>query len=356
VKTPRCNEDRLELMELTVFLLPSDKKVGVKVNDITRLQALVDKKKVVITEASIRDALRLDDAEGIECLSNKEIFTELARMGYEKPSTKLTFYKAFFSSQWKFLIHTILQCMSAKRTSWNVFSSSMASAVIYLSTGRKFNFSKKQVGDLLTHTTKYTSLVLTQKVAEGDDDEVHVEDVNDDGVATEGVVSAADDIVPTGGIIANIDTDEDVVLEDAKHVAADAKDGQGTDIDESADIQGRTADTTITTADVPIYTATTAAAPTLTAAPSRRRKGVVIKDPQETAPTSSTIIHSEAKSKDKGNIVRLIACKNVLVLVLMEYLLMKHPGQWKLTQEIRLKPQFSEQQLLKLEKQQLMEE
>nr|GFB98260.1 xylulose kinase-1 [Tanacetum cinerariifolium] len=35
-----------------------------KVNDITRLQALVDKKKVVVTEATIRDALRLDDAEG----------------------------------------------------------------------------------------------------------------------------------------------------------------------------------------------------------------------------------------------------------------------------------------------------
>nr|GEY19230.1 putative ribonuclease H-like domain-containing protein [Tanacetum cinerariifolium] len=106
-----------------------------KVNDVTRLQALVDKKKVVITEATIRDALRLDDAEGIDCLLNEEIFAELARMGYEKPLTKLTFYKAFFSSQWKFLIHTILQCMSAKRTSWNVFSSSMASAVICLSTG-----------------------------------------------------------------------------------------------------------------------------------------------------------------------------------------------------------------------------
>nr|GEY45755.1 xylulose kinase-1 [Tanacetum cinerariifolium] len=37
-----------------------------KVNDIMRLQALVDKKKVVITEATLRDALRLDDAEGIE--------------------------------------------------------------------------------------------------------------------------------------------------------------------------------------------------------------------------------------------------------------------------------------------------
>nr|GEZ08743.1 synaptobrevin, longin-like domain protein [Tanacetum cinerariifolium] len=112
------------------------------VNDVPRLQALVDKKKVIINEATIRDALRLDDAEGIDCLPNEEFFTELARMGYEKPSNKLTFYKAFFSSQWKFLIHTILQCMSAKRMSWNELSSSMASAVICLSTSRKFNFSK----------------------------------------------------------------------------------------------------------------------------------------------------------------------------------------------------------------------
>nr|GFC43849.1 hypothetical protein [Tanacetum cinerariifolium] len=63
------------------------------------LQALVDTKKVVVTEATIREALRLDDAEGLDCLPNEEIFTDLARMGYEKPSTKLTFYKAFFSSQ-----------------------------------------------------------------------------------------------------------------------------------------------------------------------------------------------------------------------------------------------------------------
>nr|GEY06891.1 hypothetical protein [Tanacetum cinerariifolium] len=111
-------------------------------NDVTMLQALVDKKKVVITEATIRYALRLDDAEGVDCLPNEEIFAELARMGYEKPSTKLTFYKAFFSSQWKFLIHTILQSISAKRTPWNEFSSAMASVVICLSTGRKFNFSK----------------------------------------------------------------------------------------------------------------------------------------------------------------------------------------------------------------------
>nr|GFA29588.1 hypothetical protein [Tanacetum cinerariifolium] len=196
-----------------------------KVNDVTRLQAIVDKKK---------------------------IFTELARMGYNKPSTKLTFYKAFFSSQWKFLIHTILQCMSAKRTSWNEFSSSMASAVICLSTGRKFIFSKyifdslvrnvnsstkfymyprflqlmirAQVSDLFSHTIKYSSSALTQKVfanmrrvgkgcsrvetplfegmivapqagegaAEG-----NVDDIPAAGVAIEGVASVNVDDVPT---------------------------------------------------------------------------------------------------------------------------------------------------------------
>ncbi|GJT97795.1 putative ribonuclease H-like domain-containing protein, partial [Tanacetum coccineum] len=62
--------------------------------------------------------------------------------GYEKPSQKLTFYKAFFSPQWKFLIHNILQCLSAKSTTWNKFSSTMASTIICLVTNQKFNFSK----------------------------------------------------------------------------------------------------------------------------------------------------------------------------------------------------------------------
>nr|GEY17180.1 uncharacterized mitochondrial protein AtMg00810-like [Tanacetum cinerariifolium] len=138
--------------------------------DVTRLQALFDKKKIVISEVVICEILQLDDAEGIVCLPNKEIFAGLAQMGYEKPSTKLTFYKAFFSSQWKFLIHTILQSLSAKRTSSNEFSMTMAFAVICLSKGQKFNFSKyifdslNQVSDLSTHTIRFISPSLTQKV------------------------------------------------------------------------------------------------------------------------------------------------------------------------------------------------
>nr|GEV10982.1 hypothetical protein [Tanacetum cinerariifolium] len=467
LNTPRCDEDRLELMELIVFLLPSDEKVRIEVsvvdlqvsavrlillllvksfcclvNDVTRLQALVDKKKVVITEATLRDALRLDDVEGIECLPNEEIFVELARMGYEKPSTKLTFYKAFFSSQ-------------------------------------------KEVGDLSSHTTKYSFPALTQKVfanmrrvgkgcskvetplfegmiVEQQVDEgttkVNVEDVSAAGIVAEGVISAADDEVPTaveepyipsptpptpapqpsqdqlstsqvqltppqspqarppspphqpqpsqdagismafsktywthvkklerrnkasklqrlkkvgtaqrietsndtimdyvskqGRIIADMDANKDLILEDAKEVVVE----KSADVEESADIQRRqaesqaqiyqinlkhankvlsiqddkvepaelhevievvttakliteaviTASATITAAALQLTTATAptltaVAAPTLTNAPSaaRRRKEVVIRNPQETA-TSSTIVHTEAKSKDKG--------------------------------------------------------
>nr|GFB57526.1 hypothetical protein [Tanacetum cinerariifolium] len=51
------------------------------------------------------------------------------------------------TSQWKFLIHTILQSLSAKRTSWNEFSTAMASAVICLSKGVETPLFKGMIGD-----------------------------------------------------------------------------------------------------------------------------------------------------------------------------------------------------------------
>ncbi|GJV11670.1 hypothetical protein Tco_1353211 [Tanacetum coccineum] len=113
-----------------------------KNNGQLEIHALIDGRKIMVTEATIRDVLQFNDEGGIECLPNTTIFAELERMGYEKISQKLTFYKAFFSPQWKFLIHTILQCLSAKTTAWNEFSSTVASAIICLATNQKFNFSK----------------------------------------------------------------------------------------------------------------------------------------------------------------------------------------------------------------------
>ncbi|GJU18971.1 hypothetical protein Tco_1146937 [Tanacetum coccineum] len=112
------------------------------INKEAQLHALVDEKNIIITEASIRRDLQLVDENGIDFLPNSTIFEQLALMGYEKTSQKLTFYKPFFSPQWKFLIHTILQCLSPKTTTWNEFISTMASAIICLATSQKFNFSK----------------------------------------------------------------------------------------------------------------------------------------------------------------------------------------------------------------------
>ncbi|GJS85351.1 hypothetical protein Tco_0751892 [Tanacetum coccineum] len=94
------------------------------VNGVRQLQALVDKKRVIVTESSIRRDrvivmessirrdIHLDDAEGTDCLSTATIFVELANVG---------------------------------------FSSSMASLIICLATNQKFNLSKYIFDAMVKH-------------------------------------------------------------------------------------------------------------------------------------------------------------------------------------------------------------
>ncbi|GKE24601.1 hypothetical protein Tco_1436113 [Tanacetum coccineum] len=50
--------------------------------------------------------------------------------------------RSHFSPQWKFFIHTILHCLSSKKTAWDQFNSNISTALICLATSRRFNFSK----------------------------------------------------------------------------------------------------------------------------------------------------------------------------------------------------------------------
>ncbi|GJU70571.1 hypothetical protein Tco_1256830, partial [Tanacetum coccineum] len=54
------------------------------VNGEVQLQALVDGKKIVVTEASVRRDLQLEDADGVDCLPNATIFKQLTLMGKQK--------------------------------------------------------------------------------------------------------------------------------------------------------------------------------------------------------------------------------------------------------------------------------
>nr|GEV19164.1 ribonuclease H-like domain, reverse transcriptase, RNA-dependent DNA polymerase [Tanacetum cinerariifolium] len=130
------------------------------INGEVQLHAKVDGKKVVISEASIRRDLQFRDEGGIDCLPNETIFEQVLLMGYEKLTQKLTFYKAFFSSQWKFLIHTILQCLGAKTIAWNEFSSTISSAVICLATDQKFNFSKYIFDNMVKNLDSATKILM----------------------------------------------------------------------------------------------------------------------------------------------------------------------------------------------------
>nr|GEW68737.1 hypothetical protein [Tanacetum cinerariifolium] len=342
-----------------------------QVNGVTRLQALVYRKKVLITEEIVREALHLDDAESIDCLPNEEIFTELARMGLVRnvdSSSKFYMYPRF------------LQLMI-----------------------------KVQVGDLSSHTTKYSSPSLTHKVFanmrrvgkgfsgvetplfEGMIVVQQADDVADKGVAGVNV----DDVIrtpspspiaqppsppqqqqplqPTHDVEISLDllytlletcttltrrvehleldkiaqaleitklkqrvkklerknklkvfrlrrlkkvrtaqrveSSEDTVIddevEDAKNVEVLRMQDDELEPAELKEVVEVVTTAKLMTKVVTVVAATitvvATAAPTITTAPStaRRRKGVVIRDLEETV-TPSTIIHSEPKSKDKG--------------------------------------------------------
>nr|GEV71131.1 putative ribonuclease H-like domain-containing protein [Tanacetum cinerariifolium] len=424
VNTPRCDKDRLELIELTVLLLPKVDKVRIGVSAVDlqvstiRLMLLLLVQKLLVfgltnwccspsAVSSIKYALIVNPNIYVSCI--KQFWTTIV----VKMVNDVIRLQALVDKK-------KVVCMSAKRTSWNEFSSSMASAVICLSSGRKLNFYKKQVGDLSTHTIKYTSPALTQKVfanvqrvgkwfsgvdtpffdgmlvaqevEEGDADE-NVENVNV-GDATEGDLkrrvkklerrnkvkvlklrrlqkvgtaqkvetsdeTMMDDVSNQERMIAEMDVDVDVVLKEAKEIAAEnAKADQDSKVDESVDIQGRkaesqeeiykidlehankvlsmqedksepaelqkvvdvvttakiitevvtaasetiTAASTTITAETQVLAVTLTAAPSrITVAPSRRRKGVVIRDPEEST-TPSTIIPAETESNDKAKV------------------------------------------------------
>ncbi|GKB69792.1 hypothetical protein Tco_0931204 [Tanacetum coccineum] len=70
-----------------------------------------------------------------------DILLGMDNLGYPTEG-KLTFHKNKFSPQWRFLIHTLLHCLSTKSGSWDQFGSPLAIALICLCEGKKYNWSR----------------------------------------------------------------------------------------------------------------------------------------------------------------------------------------------------------------------
>ncbi|GKA85345.1 hypothetical protein Tco_0806999, partial [Tanacetum coccineum] len=102
--------------------------------------ATIDKTSYTITESLVRSQLQLDDEGSIEDLPIAKIYLGMDNLGYPSEG-KLTFFKNKFSPQWRFLVHTIMHCLSTKTGSWDQFGSQLAIAIICLTEGRRYNWS-----------------------------------------------------------------------------------------------------------------------------------------------------------------------------------------------------------------------
>ncbi|GJR66965.1 hypothetical protein Tco_0013030, partial [Tanacetum coccineum] len=95
VNTLRSREDSLKLIELMAHYTTLS-----ALDEVRGITATIDRKvKVFVSKASIRIHLKLEDSS---------------------------------SHGWKFFIHTILHCLSPKKTAWEQFSSNIATAIICL--------------------------------------------------------------------------------------------------------------------------------------------------------------------------------------------------------------------------------
>ncbi|GJV76760.1 hypothetical protein Tco_1508344 [Tanacetum coccineum] len=104
IKSPTIYVSLIEEFWQTAF-------VSTPENGEMEITATIDGKVKVVSEASIRRHLKLEDSDGISTLPNVEIFEQLALMG-------------------------------SKKTAWEQFSSNIATAIICLATNRTLNFSK----------------------------------------------------------------------------------------------------------------------------------------------------------------------------------------------------------------------
>nr|GEV06677.1 reverse transcriptase domain-containing protein [Tanacetum cinerariifolium] len=102
--------------------------------DGTKILATVDGKLRTVSESSIRRNLKLNDEAGISSLPDAELF-------------------------WKYLIYTIMQCLSPKSTGFNEFSSNITTALVCLATNKFGQISHTHTYVVPFHTRKiFTTL------------------------------------------------------------------------------------------------------------------------------------------------------------------------------------------------------
>nr|GEW88106.1 hypothetical protein [Tanacetum cinerariifolium] len=267
-----------------------------KANNVVRLQARIDRKKVIIREDTIRQALRLDDVDSVDCLPNEEIFAELARMGYEKPSTKMDsplFDCMLVPQQAQDVKDAAEDKNDDNEVSAKPTPPSPTPATSPPSPQQEHIPSPPQA-----KTAQPSSPPPTTSFIKRLEKKSQFKTLGLKILRKVGTVQRVESLADIGRLLESQEKVYHLDIEHAKKVLSiqDNDEAKPAKVEEVIEV--------VTAAKLMTEVVTTAAntiaaAQVPKASAPRKRRGVVIQDPKETA-TASVIVHSEVKSKDKG--------------------------------------------------------
>nr|GEX79191.1 ribonuclease H-like domain-containing protein [Tanacetum cinerariifolium] len=340
VNTPRSDEDRLKLMELMVFLLqnghssaiflevaslffsqwePTSLAVGScsgsgnfivssgnalyilfptqccrhtrefwktasvkRSGDVTRLQALVDKKKIVLSGVVIHEILQIDDAEGVNQVGDlstyttrfisldltQKVFANMRRVGKGFSGVEIPLFEGMLADTQPAEEGLVDEQVQVDDDVDAVFEENVAEDVAHdklVIIKLKARVKRLEKANMV----KSSKLRRLGKVG-----------------ASRRIDSADDmeDVFNQGRMIDDMDNDEGIEL---------VKDA------DIAKTEGSAASATISAAKPSIP----AAAPIVVAAYTRRRKGVIIRDPEEKLSSKTPAETPKVKDKGKGILV-----------------------------------------------------
>nr|GEV52209.1 ribonuclease H-like domain-containing protein [Tanacetum cinerariifolium] len=318
-----------------------------KTNDV-RLQALIDRRKVIITEDTVRQALRLDDADSIDCLPNEEIFAELATRRYKKPSTNLV--RNMDSSSKFYMYPRFLQLMiSAQVVKSTPLPSPHQSPIAQPSSPppqQPPSHDAAKTMDLLNQLLE-TCATLTKKVGDLEQDKIaqatkitklkqrvrklekemklkasrlkrlrKVRTTQRVESLVDTVMDDQEDVSKQEGGIAELDAVEDVTLEEVD-AEKEIDEAEPAEVEEVLEVVTATK---LMTEVITTGTSTITAAPVPKASAPRRRRGVIIQDLKEAATASlnvqsrnEVIKQVNRKEKQDNTVMRYRSLKRKLV-------------------------------------------
>ncbi|KAJ0800563.1 hypothetical protein HanPI659440_Chr03g0104521 [Helianthus annuus] len=104
------------------------------------IEATVQKKKIIVSEAIVREVLRLGDLPQHPTSYNQtRVLAALRRMSYE--GAYLTVLKKMFPPYWRLLVHFFLQCIAENKGGFDQLNKTQTCALVALVNEWDFNFS-----------------------------------------------------------------------------------------------------------------------------------------------------------------------------------------------------------------------